>query len=264
MFTFLKSTMPSVEGMVTDSLQQLGDSIDLTSFSPNQIEQIKTISSNTLQQLSDEIHQESSTALIVPLICVLIVLGVGFYFYKRLNQDIKELRSKIKEQELLLQTYAITLESFESQLKNNESALSSLKMLPLNNQQKDDSANKKDNTSKTFSNQEKKKIVEQPSYLYADFYLDGTDALVEQRDLSSKVSDGTFQIRILEGTSKAVYTVNQSKEKAILEDLLNFTNFVDIQDIPASYSAIKVVNEGELMKTGASWKICKKLEVKLI
>ena len=55
-----------------------------------------------------------------------------------------------------------------------------------------------------------------------------------------------------------------AKQKAILEDVLSFTNFVNIKDIPASYSSIKVESEGELVKVGASWKIVKKMDVKLI
>lgn len=262
MFTFLNSTIPSTEGMVNDSIQQLLDS--LRTFSPEQIEQIKTISSNTLQQFSKEMTQESAYTFVMPVVCALVVLGIGFYFYKLLKQEIQGLTAKLKEQDVLLQTYALTLESFEHQLKKNESALSSLKMLPTSTPQKNESSNVSVASTNISSHRSEEKVVKRNNCMYADFFLDGGDAIVEQRDLSSKVSEGTFQIKIEDGASKAVYTVNQSKEKAILEDILNFTNFVTIQDIPASYSAIKVVKEGELVKAGANWKIVKKLEVKLI
>lgn len=255
-------------GMTTDSIEQANKtSIDTTNvFNAHQIEKISEVAQNTYQQLSET--SSDSLAMYIAVGAVVLTGVVYLYLKKMILENFKiegnkmtEIEKKIK----ILNKYVKDLEKELEELKKNR-----ILPHPSTNIQNNDHRNQQSEPQKSAAkptvaeSRPAPKPIDRTISMYGDFYLDGDIAMVDHRDLSSNQADGKFIIMLQESASRARYTVNMAKQKAILEDVLSFTDFVNMKDIPASYSSIKVESEGELVKVGASWKIVKKMDVKLI
>lgn len=251
--------MPII-GMAVDSTQQLDSATAFsdTAFSQYQIEQISEIAKNTFQQqVSDPL---SCTIGIAIAVGAAVLVGVAcIYLLKRQQEGINSLEKKMQEDMEKIEILENMVQSQEKELDKICKNLTHSSPFYLANPQNLDQRDSQVHSSKLAA-----KPIQRNIRMYADFYLNGDTSLVDHRDLSENPADGMFLIMMQGGGSKARYTVNQSKQKAILEDILNFTNFVNIKDFPATYSSIKVESEGELIKSGVSWKIVKKMDVKLI
>lgn len=245
----------SITGMDVDSTQQKPGTAIITpemEFSQLQIDQINKI---VTQQVLDSPSYLIATGI---AIIVAVMVGIAWVYIMKQKRRIKSLEKKLQENVEKTEIIENKSRNFEKKLEiiGNAHAYSSLSHSVMPQQVQKDSYIQPSNPAKK---QEKCTIN-----MYADFYLNGDTPMVDHRDLSDNPADGMFLIMVQDSSSKARYTVNQSKQKAIMEDLLNFSNFVNINDFPATYSSIKVESEGELVRNGASWKIIKKMNVKLI
>lgn len=266
MMSIILSSLQSMPtGMTVDTIEQSRETaVDSTNvFNAHQLEKISEVAQGTYQQLAET----SSDSLAMYIAIGAVVLAVVVYLYlKKMIQDsfkiednkMAEMEKKIK----ILNKYVKDLETGLEELKKN-------RLLPPpsanNNQRNQQIEPQKPAVKPTIAeSRPAEKPVNRTISMYGDFYLDGDVPMVDNRDLSNNQADGMFVIMLQESATRARYTVNMAKQKAILEDVLSFTNFVNIKDIPASYSSIKVESEGELVKVGASWKIVKKMDVKLI
>lgn len=244
-------------GVPVDTISQNKEAVvDSTNvFTQHQIEKISEVAKSTCQQLTET--SSDSLAMYTAIGAVVLVVVVYLYL-KKMTQDCFKIEgnkmSDMEKRIKILNKYVKELETGLEELKKNR-----LLPPPSSNTQNNDKRNLQIAPPSPAG-----KTVDRIINMYGDFYLDGDIAMVDHRDLSNNQADGMFIVMLQESATKARYTVNMTKQKAILEDLLSFINFVNIKDIPASYSSIKIESEGELVKVGASWKIIKKMDVKLI
>lgn len=279
MITYLSTILQAVPmtGTALDSVPPAVDSTAVimpSTLSEAQVETIRQIIDNTLEQQTNAPFL--SPELIIAIAAVLVA-GVAILFCKAQRDVITKLQAKINENAQKIET----IEQSISTLSKDVQKIGSVQKTNATVQPKtgkdskpqieQGKTDKKQNTPQQrqqVTNGNPATKAQTPTRpvkkMYADFYMEDDAALVEHRDLSNNPTDGKFVILLEEGASKARYTVNTTQMQAIIEDILNFQKFVSTKEIPATYSSIKVESEGELTKTGGSWKIVKKMNVKFI
>lgn len=253
-------------GITVDSFPHSNDSIISVNdsvFSQCQIEQIMQIAENKqLQGFEHYYYVVCIVAFFMAIIAVTLIC-IAFMCIKKLNKNCECNKKSLMDIAEKTVSFEQQITVLGAELKKYEKKYVSLSSVPPMQSAKTQKNEQVKPQEVVVINPTRKQI---PRFVekYADFYVEGDAILVDQRDLSDNHAEGMFLVKIQNGASRALYTVNTFKQKAILEDVLGFARYVNLREIPSTYSSVKVLNEGELVKSGASWKIVKKMDVKLL